>query len=397
MTGKIYMKKVLITASTFPRWEGDTEPRFVLDFAKAISQKYEITILTPWAEGALEQEVLEGINVIRYHYFPIRKWETLCAPGSILGRIKEKKIRILLIPFLTLSLIMNLIRKLKEFDFVIAHWIILQGIIQSFFSKPYMLVCHGSDVCAMNKGLIKALKKRALKKAKIVTVVSNELKKQLDQVFHLDNILVRPMGVDISDFQYSDCLYPTKKFNIGKDKMVLFVGRLDKIKGVEYLIDAMENIDARLLIVGDGILREELEKHAKHYGDKIQFLGAIKHSELPRIYADADVFVAPSITLENGATEGFGLVLIEAMASGTPVIGTGTGGMKDIISDGENGYLIEEKNSHMIADKVNLLLGNPYLCEKIKKNAKETASRYDWKNIGNEYIFLIEKYLVGED
>lgn len=51
----------------------------------------------------------------------------------------------------------------------------------------------------------------------------------------------------------------------------------------------------------------------------------------------------------------------------------------------------------MIADKVNLLLGNPYLCEKIKKNAKETASRYDWKNIGNEYIFLIEKYLVGED
>lgn len=390
------MKKILITASTLPRWEGDTEPRFVLDFAKAISKKYEITILTPWSEGALEQEILEGINVVRYHYFPIRKWETLCAPGSILGRIKENKIRILLVPFLVLSLIINLIRNLKKFDFVIAHWIIIQGIVQSFFSKPYMLICHGSDVCAMNKGLIKVLKRRALKRAKAVTVVSNELKMQLERTFHLDNILIRPMGIDISDFQLSDHQSASEKFANTESKTILFVGRLDKIKGVEYLIDAMKDIDAKLLIVGDGILREKLENQAKQYGNKIQFCGARKHSELPKIYAQADVFVAPSITLENGATEGFGLVLIEAMASGTPVIATKTGGMKDIVSDGKNGYLIEEKNSHMIADKINLLLNNPDLCEKIRNAAKETASYYDWRNIGNEYILLIEECIAGE-
>ncbi len=390
------MKKVLITASTLPRWEGDTEPRFVLDFAKTISKKYEITILTPWAEGALEQEVLEGVNIIRYHYFPIRKWETLCAPGSILGRIKEKKIRLLLVPFLVLPLIINLNKNLKNFDFVVAHWIIIQGIVQSFFSTPYMLVCHGSDVCSMNKGLIKILKKKALKNAKAVTVVSNELKLQLERVFHLDNILVRPMGIDISDFLSASYQSTAENTKTGKSKIVLFVGRLDKIKGVEYLIDAMENINARLLIVGNGILRKSLEKRAEQYGEKIQFLGARKHSELPQIYAQADVFAAPSITLENGATEGFGLVLIEAMASGTPVIGTRTGGIKDIISDGENGYLIEEKNSRMIADKVNLLLENPDLYEKISKNAKKTAAFYDWKNIGNEYISLIESCMTKE-
>lgn len=385
------MKKILITTTTFIRWEGDSEPRFVLDFAKSISHQYDVTILAPWAQGACEREVLEGVKVIRYHYFPFRRWEKLCYPGSILGRIKDNWIRILMVPFLLLSLTIHLFFCMKNYDFFIVNWIIPQGIIQSFFKKPYMLICHGSDVWALNKGIMKILKKRALQRAKAVTVVSDELRQKVEELFDIKRIFIYPMGVDIS------------KFNIGKmdkqvkkDKIILYVGRLDKIKGVEYLIEAMKYIDAKLWIVGDGILRKKLEMQAEKYREKIVFLGAIDHSKLPEIYAAADIFVAPSITLQNGAVEGFGLVLIEAMAVGIPVIGTNTGGIKDIISNGKNGFLVEEKNSLMIAEKVNELLSDPYTYHEMSQNAQNTVKKYDWHYVGMKYSYLIERCMMRE-
>ena len=81
-------EKLLVTASTFPRWKDDTEPRFVLDISKALNKYFDVTVLVPACPGAKDKEILEGVKVIRYHYFPIHKFETLCYPGAILQRIK---------------------------------------------------------------------------------------------------------------------------------------------------------------------------------------------------------------------------------------------------------------------------------------------------------------------
>lgn len=114
-------KKLLITASTFPRWEGDTEPRFILDYAVAMDRFYDVTVLVPAAVGAKDSEVINGVKIKRYHYFPVHKWETLCYPGAIVPRIKEKKIRVLLVPFLIVSLWFQLLILLPKFDIVHAH------------------------------------------------------------------------------------------------------------------------------------------------------------------------------------------------------------------------------------------------------------------------------------
>ena len=84
-------KRLLITGSTFPRYEGDTEPRFILDLAKAMKEYATVTVLVPASPEAADREILEGVDVIRYHYFPIHSLETLCYPGAIVPRIKEKK------------------------------------------------------------------------------------------------------------------------------------------------------------------------------------------------------------------------------------------------------------------------------------------------------------------
>ena len=129
-------KKLLVTASTFPRWTGDTEPRFVLDLASYMTDEFDVTVLVPAVPGAEEREVLDGVKVIRYHYFPVHKWETLCYPGAIVPRIREKKVRALLVPFLFISLYFHLWKLLPDYDIVHAHWLIPQGIMQSFFKKP---------------------------------------------------------------------------------------------------------------------------------------------------------------------------------------------------------------------------------------------------------------------
>ncbi len=379
-------KKLLVTASTFPRWEADTEPRFILDLSKALQEYYDVTVLVPAAVGARQQEVLEGVSVIRYHYFPIHKWETLCYPGAIVPRIKEKKIRVCLVPFLFLGLFFKMLRIGRGYDIVCANWLIPQGIVQSFFKIPYVLVGHGGDVTSLNVAVIRQLKARACEKAGKVTVVSGELKTQLGKYFTASSVEVISMGCDTKKFNPSN--RNPGYFGHKERKTVLFVGRLAEKKGIEYLIEAVRNIDAKVVIVGEGPLREKLVNQASGLGDKVEFYGAKQHAELAKIYASADIFVAPSVTAKDGDKEGMPTTIMEAMASGIPVVASDSGGISEIVKDGENGFLVGERDVAGLREKISLLLGDADLREKLGRNARLTAEEYDYTNIAGKYAQL---------
>lgn len=381
-------KKLLVTASTFPRWREDTEPRFILDLSLQLTDEFDVTILVPATPGAHREEIWDGIKIIRYHYFPIHRWETLCYPGAIVPRIKEKKIRAFLVPFLFLSLYFHLIHLIPKYDIVHAHWLIPQGIIQSFFRKTYIVTGHGGDVTSLNKGIIKRLKQRCLKQAAYVTVVSEQLKKKTQDLESGIVPYVISMGVDTTLFgdQYRIPNY----FQQNDKKVILFVGRLAEKKGVNHLINAMEYVDALLVIIGDGPLRKVLEKQASRFGNKIKFWGTKTHEELKTIYASADLFVCPSITAKDGDQEGLPLVLLEAMASGLPVIATTSGGITQLIQNEVNGLLCEEKNEKQLAKNINRMLTDEQFYHQIIENTKMTVIHYDYKTIGNKYAELIK-------
>lgn len=383
-------KKLLVTASTFPRYEGDTEPRFVLDLSKELNKYYEVTVLAPADPKAEDEEILEGIPIIRYHYCPIHRWETLCYPGAIVPRMKEKKIRILLVPLLFIGLWWKLLKILPQFDFVHAHWLIPQGIVQSFFRKPYVVTGHGGDITSLNVPIIKQLKRRCLQKASHVTVVSQALQNDLKKMeIACEKTTILPMGCRTGEFgrHYRIPNY----FGQGNKPVVLFVGRLVEVKGVSYLIEAMQEIDAVLIIIGDGPSRAALERQAGELGQDIRFLGAKNHEELKTIYASADVFMVPSVTTASGDKEGFGLVILEAMASGLPVVASDCGGISSIVQDGRNGFLTEEKNSKDIAEKVNLILKNEQLAAAMQEQIQETAARYDYQTIAEQYRQIFDR------
>lgn len=384
------MKKILIVASTFPRWAGDTEPRFILDYAKAIAQYYNVTILVPSAPQAKDHEYIEGIEVIRYRYFPVRSLETLCYPGAIIARIKSNKLRVLLVPFLIIGLYKKLLSLSQQYDIIHAHWLIPQGILTSFVKTPFIVTGHGTDVTSLNTGLIKKLKARCLRKADNIVMVSNSLALKIKETYPkiIKPIHVISMGCDTTAFSPKNRVQNFWKQD-GK-KIVLFVGRLVEIKGLSFLIDAMNYVDALLIIVGSGPLEIALKEQANPLKDKVRFLGPKTHEELKTIYASADIFVAPSITAANGATEGFGLVLIEAMASGLPVIASHSGGIVDIVKNGENGLLTEEKNIKHLAYNIQLLLTDTTLYKRLSTNAVLTAKAYDYSEIAKKYKSIID-------
>jgi len=381
-------KKLLVTASTFPRWEGDTEPRFVLDLSRHLAKYFDVTVLAPAAPGAKEREEMEGVHVIRYHYFPVHKWETLCYPGAIVPRIREKKIRVFLVPFLLLALYIKLARILPDYDIVQAHWLIPQGMIQSFFKKPYIVTGHGGDVTSLNQGVLKKWKIKCLRNARHVTVVSDYLK---DCVHKLDPAIepsVISMGVDTTKFGKK--YYVPDYFRQGEKKVVLFVGRLAEKKGVTYLIEAMKDIEAILVIVGDGPLKKELEEQALPIKEKVKFLGAKTHDELKTIYASADIFVAPSVTAKDGDMEGMPTTIMEAMASGLPVVSTRSSGIMQLIRDGVNGFLCDERNVKQLVKNINSLLENMFSYRQIVGNIGKTIGEYDYSVIAEKYKKILQ-------
>ena len=155
----------------------------------------------------------------------------------------------------------------------------------------------------------------------------------------------------------------------------------------------MKQVDAKLFIAGKGPLEDELKEQAKELGEKVTFLGAKTHEELPAIYASADVFVAPSVTAKDGDKEGFGLVILEALASGIPVVASNSGGIVDLIHHEENGLLVPEKDSNAIADSINRLMNDATLCQKIIRNALDTAHAYDYSVVAKNYYEMYKNVL----
>ncbi|OYT49379.1 hypothetical protein B6U83_02280 [Thermoplasmatales archaeon ex4484_36] len=189
--------------------------------------------------------------------------------------------------------------------------------------------------------------------------------------------IVIPNGVDTDRFR------PRSGIRLfDGDPVILYVGRLVPKKGVDNLILAMRNVlkvhrKARLIIVGKGALQKMLRSEAKLAGveSSVSFLGYVPDEELPYIYNSADVFVLPSITGES-----FGIVLLEAMASGLPVVATRVGGIPEVLSG--QGVLVDPE-PESIAEGIEEALGHP----------TTLPERFSWKNIAKR-VYKVYREII---
>ena len=271
-------------------------------------------------------------------------------------------------------------------------------ITKIMYGLRYVVTTHGSDLHYLNRdrrliGLIRD----SLNVCASITANSAFTRKWFLDMFGREydrKLRTIPGGVYLDEYKRDEkeCRLIDEKYDLKGKKVVLFTGRLTPQKGVDYLIRAAKQIEGEVLILGDGPERENLQKLIDSLKlTNCRILGYMKPSEqlsFKAFYARADVYVAPSTWKEP-----LGLVILEAMAAKTPVISTRAGGIMSLIKDGYNGYLVHVRNSAEIAQKVNALLSNDKLREKMADRSYELVlKKYTWDRIAEQFTTIYKKY-----
>lgn len=389
--------RLLVLASTYPRWVGDPEPGFVHELARGLTGKFDVTVLGPHAAGAVNEESLDGVRVVRYHYAPAR-FETLVNDGGIVANLNRHLWKWLLVPGFVLMQAWGAWRMIRRWrpDVVHAHWLIPQGLIIALLGlidrsvPPLVVTSHGADLFALRAWPMRILKRFVLRRAKLVTVVSRAMRDViLEMGVAPEKIKVEPMGVDLQ------ARFIPSHASVRSTSEILFVGRLVEKKGLLLLIDAMPAIrarhpGARLSIAGFG--PEEpacrMRAHALGLGESVHFLGAVPQTELPSLYQRAAVFVAPFIRAQGGDQEGFGLVLVEAAGCGCPIVAGDVPAVRDVISDAFIGTLVSEGDIPALADAVCRALDSP-ATEASSTARVQGVQRFDWQQRAEAYAALL--------
>ncbi|MDY6765998.1 MAG: glycosyltransferase [Candidatus Nanohaloarchaea archaeon] len=275
------------------------------------------------------------------------------------------------------------------FDAVHAHWAVPAGIpaamLKALHGLPLVVHTHGRDVYDIPEiGYDVPSDPRARLAIRSVIRMADHVVANSRSCARYGRRLgagrwktsVIPYGVDLDEFSPDREDASLHSELAGDDTLLLYVGDLIYRKGVQTLVEAVKQVDdVSLAVVGDGPYRDSLEQLAG--GDPaITFLGWKPHDEIPRYMATADVFVMPSLI------EAFGVVNIEALASGTPVIGAATGGIQDIVDD-DVGRLFEPGNPDELRERIQELDGDPELRRTLGRNGRErTEQRYNWDVFG---------------
>lgn len=271
-------------------------------------------------------------------------------------------------------------------------------IAKIMYGIRYVVTTHGSDLhyLARDRRLI-GLIRDALAVSAIITANSAFTRRWfLDMFGHQLSRKIRtiPGGVYLDEYKRNEekCHIIDKKYNLTGKKVVLFTGRLTPQKGVDFLIKAARSIHGEVLILGDGPERQALQKRIDELKlTNCRILGYMKPGEqvsFKAFYARADVYVAPSTWKEP-----LGLVILEAMAAKTPVISTRAGGILSLIKDGYNGYLVHTRNSNEIASRVNELLDNDALRQKMSDRSYDlVAKKFTWGRIAEQFTTIYKAY-----
>jgi len=402
---ELNLVNILFLSSSYPSTHDLINKTFMSDFAESLSlKKFHVFVLCPHRSGLLYEEVQKEITIIRFPYWFTSSGQRLTEKEGIIASIQKSPCAIIqMIPFCVCQFLVALkIIRREKINLVHSHWIIPQGLIgamiQFFIRIPHITTIHGTDIYLIHAHRFTYPLMRVIGHySNIITTNSKHTYKLLLDIisYKREKIRIIPMGINVNEFSRMN-IKTTKPH-----KTILFIGRLIDLKGVHILIKAMKveisrNNNVQLIIIGDGPKRKNLEQCAKNLGisSSINFLGNQGRDNLLLYYQIADVFVLPSIKYKNQA-EGLGVVLLEAMASGTPVIGSNTGGIPDIIEDGVNGLLVIPGDPESLAKAIRLILENPYLTEKFRKSGlKKVREFFSWDVIIEHFIEIYQKVLL---
>ncbi len=377
--------RVLVLTHVFPRTLDDSMGAFLLHLANALtSHGVQIEVIAPHAPHLADAETLGAAHVHRFHYAPA-SWERLAYRGTMHELVARGIVNKILFAFFNGAFFLETFRQsVSTRPHVLhAHWWLPGGLIGALASRitrvPLVLTTHGTDVEMLRQNRwASPLARFVFARAHAITCGSNYLREQLLSLGVVDASRVRVVPMPVNPlFEIAAFRFQTL------DRTILTVARLTTQKSIDTLIEAIALVPtARLKIIGEGPARPSLEQHTRalNLQDRVEFLGALPQTELPKHYAACAAFVLPSIR------EGMGLVLAEALLCGAPVIATNSGGVTDMVRDGETGLLVPERDARALANAIEKILNDRALAQRLAQaGAKFVRAHYTAERVAAQF------------
>ena len=367
---------VVMLTTSYPRFPGDTIGTFMEPIAKGIAARgHDVHVVLPWHPRLARGPVEDGVHFHPFRYAPHPDLNVFGYAAALQADVRLRGAAYLAAP-LALAASYRAVRRVAAqvgATLLHGHWIIPSGAVVAAAGRglPTVVSLHGSDVyVAERHAFARVAARAALRRLDWLTACSDDLR---DRAIALGADAARattiPYGVDAKRFRPDAALRAEgrRAMGAGPDDLVLFTaGRFVRKKGFEYLIDAAARLaprwpTLRLVIGGGGDLEAELRARAAHHGigDRVGFPGVLAQDAVAAHLAGADVAVVPSVHDDAGNVDGLPNTVMEALASGTPVVATRVGGIPSVIEHGRTGWLVPERDASALEAALARLLADP--------------------------------------
>lgn len=394
---------LLFLTQTYPRFPGDTSGPFIRDLALGLVRRGDqVTVLTPHAPGLAPAWDDGGIEVITFRYAPERH-EVLGYGRSLEADEKVKGGAARVAPLYALGAWLALRRlRSRRFDLVHAHWIVPNGLVAAAvfggsgaLGVPLAIGLHGSDVFLAEKLGVRAAARWALSCSSLLTGCSPELVDRVTALgFPSERSRVIPYGVDVAAFSPDPArrhLWRQRLEIPETAPLLLGVGRMATKKGFAVLIEILpallgEHPELRVVLAGGGDLLASFQAATRQWEDRVFFPGSVLRDTLPDLYRAADVFVLPAVHDAKGNVDGLPNVILEAMASGLPVVATGISGIPLAVEDGRTGRLVPERDGPALLAAIRRLLADPAAARHLGEQGRRKAeTELTWDVVAGRY------------
>jgi glycosyltransferase involved in cell wall biosynthesis len=379
---------LLFLTQTYPRFEGDTAGPFIRDLARGLARRGDrVTILAPhapglsagWSDGGVGVAEAGGsVEVRTFRYAPegaevVGYGRSLVADETVRGGSAYAA------PLYAAGAHAALRRELwrRPCDLIHAHWVVPNGPIAAAVASgvPLAVGLHGSDVFLAEKGPVRPIVRWTLARTALLTGCSPELVARVRRLggreaeggYPARRSRVIPYGIDVRGYSPDPSRRALWRQRLGipdEAPLLLGVGRMATKKGFQVLMRALPRLlgdlpDLHVILAGGGDLLDDFRRAAVSWPARVHFPGSVLRDTLPDLYRAADVFVLPAVHDAKGNVDGLPNVILEAMASGLPVVSTPVSGVPLAVVDGETGRLVPEGDAEALGGALFALLSDP--------------------------------------
>jgi glycosyltransferase involved in cell wall biosynthesis len=414
--------RILFLTQTYPRFAADVAGPFIREIARGLTRLGDrVTVLAPHARGVAQAWNDDGVEVRTFRYAPER-WEVLGYGRSLEADEGVRAGAGLVAPLYALAARAATRRELRRgratnaaYDWIHAHWIVPNAVLLGRLSTPLAIGLHGSDVFLAERGGLRPFVRRALGRARALTGCSGEL---VDRVMAVgggalapERARVIPYGVDVERFAPPTAGDAGRagrgawrdRFGIPDEACLLgTVGRMATKKGFHVLVAALPELLARhptahVVLAGGGDRLEEFRRALAPHAARVHFPGVVLQDVLPDLYRAMDAFVLPAVHDRRGNVDGLPNVILEAMATGLPVVASGISGIPLAVEDGRTGRLVAEGDAAELVEALDEVLGSAERRRAWGASGREKVVReLTWDAVAGSYQRVYRELVTRE-